>query len=414
MDIDKELNELFSDPLLDVNDKELTLFNIPSDMKRVMEKRRIQPDHYAQKKPCEDFHLYKPLFETVQQELKEGKRSLVRTSKTANMDEGHFYVVDGMLVLLQSIGQKKRSRSGMIDGRTRCIYENGTESDILLETLRRNVLHDGYGVTDTQDAIDDSFFNQSMTEGDKSTGYVYVLKSLSPDPEIASVKDLYKIGFTINTVEERIANAEKEPTYLMAPVQIVETAQIVNMNSHIFETIIHQVFNAVQFQLKVYDEEGNLHIPAEWFVVPLEIINLVIQKIVDGTITQYSYNAELQCLEKRLIKKTSTFNIDGLKVLTLNIKEGFFKEIMSGEKTSEYREIKQTTINKYTYIDEADGKRYLRHYDVIRFYVGYHKDRDSALVEITDITCLSGIVEYKLGRVLEHISNKETQHTCVD
>lgn len=406
MDIDKELDELFGDPLLDVTDKELTLFNLPADMKRVMEKRRIQPDHYAQKKQCEDFYLFKPLFEAVQQELKEGKRSLVRISKTASLDEGHFYVVDGMLVMLQSIQQKTRSRNGMIDGRTRCIYENGTESDILLETLRRNVLHEGYGVTDPQEVIDALFDNQQLTEGDKSTGYVYVLKSLSPDPEIAGVKDLYKIGFTINSVEERIANAEKEPTYLMAPVQIVETAQIVNMNSHIFETIIHQVFSAVQFQLKVYDEEGNLHIPTEWFVVPLEIINLVIQKIVDKTITQYSYNAELQCLEKRLVKSASTFNTEGLKVLTLNIKDVYFQEILKGDKTSEYREIKQTTINKYTYIDEADGKRYLRRYDVIRFYVGYHRDRDSALVELVDTTCMNGVVEYKLGRILEYVSGK--------
>lgn len=406
MDVDKELNKLFGDPLLDVSDKELTLFNLPTDMKRAMEGRRLQPDHYAQRKTCEDFHLYKSLFEQVQRELKEGRRTLMRTSKSANLEAGQYYVVDGMLVYLHSIFDRRRARNGMADGRTRCIYENGTESDILLETLRRNVLHDGYAVTDTQENIDNTFANQPLAEGDRSTGYIYVLKSLSPDPEIAGVKDLYKIGFTINSVEERIANAEKEPTYLMAPVQIVETVQIVNMNSHIFETIMHQVFNAVQFQLKVYDEEGNLHVPTEWFVVPLEIINLVIQKIVDKSITQYSYNAELQCLEKRLTKKESTFNTEGLKVLTLNIKDCYFQEILDGRKTSEYREIKQTTINKYTYLDEADGKRYLRRYDVIRFYVGYHKDRDSALVEVTDTTCTNGIVEYKLGRVLEHVSGK--------
>ena len=296
----------------------------------------------------------------------------------------------------------------MIDGRTRCIYENGTESDILLETLRRNVLHEGYGVTEPQDKTNEAFFKQTITDGDKSTGYVYVLKSLSPDPEIAGVKDLYKIGFTTNTVEERIQNAEKEPTYLMAPVQIIETAQIVNMNSHIFETLVHQVFNAVQFQLKVYDTDGNLHIPSEWYVAPLEIINLVIQKITDGTITQYSYNPQMQCLEKRLVKNKSTFNTEGLKVLTLIIKDVYFQEIMSGEKTVEYRELKQTTINKYTYIDEADGKRYLRRYDVIRFYVGYHEDRDSALVEVTNITYNDGIVEYHLGRILEHVKQKKS------
>ncbi len=403
MDIDKELNELFSDPLLDVSDKELTLFNMPADMKRVLEGRRLQPDHYAKKKQCVDFHLYKPLFEKVQKDLKEGRRNLIRTSKTSNLDEGHFYVVDGMLILLLSIEETSRSRSGMIDGRTRCIYENGTESDILLETLRRNVLHEGFGVTEPQDSINDAFFNQKMTDGDKSTGYVYVLRSLSSDPEIAQEKNLYKIGFTINTVEERIANAEKEPTYLMAPVQIVETAQIVNMNSHIFETLMHQVFDSVQFQLKVYDDDGKLHIPTEWYVVPLDIINLVIQKITDGSITQYSYNPQLQCLEKRIAKKQSTFNTEGLKVLTLNIRDQYFQEILKGEKTIEYREIKQTTINKYTYIDEADGKRYLRRYDVIRFFVGYHKDRESALVQVLNTTYNEGIVEYHLGPVLEHI-----------
>lgn len=406
MDLDKELDELFADPLLEITTKEKSLFDIPADMKRVMEGRRIQPDHYAQKKVCEDFHLFKPLFEQVQRELKEGRRSLMRTSKTSNLDEGHFYVVDGMLILLESILQTSKSRSGMIDGRTRCIYENGTESDILLETLRRNVLHEGYGVTEVQNAVDEDFFKQQLTNDDKSTGYIYILKSLSNDPEIARVKDLYKIGFTINTVEERTANAEHEPTYLMAPVQIIETAQILNMNSQIFESLIHQVLSTVQFQIKMYDAEGNLHVPTEWYVAPLDIINLIIQKIVDGTITQYTYNAEMQCLEKRLVKKQSAFNTKGLKILTLNIKEEFFLDIMDGNKTCEYREIKQTTINKYTYIDAADGKRYLRRYDAIRFYVGYHKDRDSALVEVKDTTFSNGVVEYHLGRILEHVKQE--------
>ncbi len=404
MDVDKELRDLFSDPLLDVSDKELTLFNLPADMKRVMEGKRLQPDHYAQRKTCEDFELYRPLFEKVQKELNEGKRDLIKTSKTSNLDEGHYYVVGGQLLLLESIREKKTNRSGMIDGRTRCIYEDGTESDILLQTLRSNVLYEGYGVTDPQDKTDQEF--ASLAEGDKSTGYIYILRSLSPNPEIANVKNLYKIGFTINSVEERVANAEHEPTYLMAPVQIMSTAQILNMNSHMFETLVHQVFQAVNFQIKVYDDNGIEHEPSEWYVAPLEIIELVIQKIADRSIVNYSYNAEMQCLEKRIVKKGSTFDVKGLRVLTLNIKDMYFQEILSGTKTIEYREIKQTTINKYTYIDQADGKRYLRPYDVIRFYVGYNKDRDSALVEVTDITYDKvGVIEYHLGRVLEVIPN---------
>lgn len=405
MDIDKELDELFCDPLLNVSYQEAKLFDIPAEMKRVMEARRLQPDHYAQKKTCEDFELYRPLFEMVQKELSEGKRSLVRTSKTSNLEEGHFYVVDGGLVYLAEIKESVKASNGMKNARTRCIYDNGTESDILLQTLRTNVMANGFGVTELQEK-EVSDFTQSMTEGDKATGYVYVLRSLSPNQDIAGVKNLYKIGFTINSVEERIANAIHEPTYLMAPVQIMLTAQIVNMNSHIFEQLVHQVFSAVQFQVKVYDDNGVEHVPSEWYVAPLEIIELVIKKIADGSITRYSYNPEMKCLEKRIVKKTSAFDTTGLKILTLNIKDVYFRQIMEGSKTIEYRNLKQTTLNKYTYIDEANGKRYLRRYDAIRFYVGYHKDRDSALVQVTDITYSSskGEVEYHLGHILEKLS----------
>lgn len=401
MDIDKELKNIFDDPLLDISDKEVTLFNLPSDMKRVMEKKRLQPDHYAQRKTCEDFELYKDLFVQVNQQLKEGKRNLIKTSKTSSLDVGRYYIISGQMLLLESITEKKTNRSGMIDGRTRCIFEDGTETDILLETLRRNILHDGYGITDPQEETEPVL--TQLATGDKSTGYIYILRSLSPAPEIANVKNLYKIGFTINSVEERVANAVHEPTYLMAPVQIVSTAQIVNMNSQIFETLVHQVFQAVNFKVKVYDDNGIEHEPSEWYVAPLEIIELVIQKIADRSIVNYSYNAEMQCLEKRIVKKTSTFDTTGLKVLTLNIKEVYFKEILSGKKTIEYRELKQTTLNKYTYVDEADGKRYLRRYDAIRFYVGYHKDRDSGLIQVLDTTYNDGIVEYHLGAILEHI-----------
>ncbi len=400
MDIDKELKELFDDPLLNLTQHEAALFNIPADMKRVMEARRIQPDHYAQKKACEDFYVYEPMFKKVHAELKEGKRSLIKTSKTASMEKGHFYVVDGMMVFLADIAETKKARNGMPDGRTRCIYENGTESDILLETLRRNVLYNGYGITETQENEHENFC-QTTTCDDKTTGYVYVLCSLSTDKAIADVKNLYKIGFTTNSVEDRIANAIHEPTYLMAPVKIMLTAQIVNMNSQIFENLVHQVFSQVQFQVKVYDEDGNEHVPSEWYVVPLEIIERVIRKIADGSIINYSYNAELQCLERRIVKNSSTFNTKGLRVLTLNIKDVYFKQIISGKKTVEYRDLKQTTLNKYTYIDAADGKRYLRRYDALRLYVGYHKDRDSALVQVLDTTYKDGVVEYHLGQILE-------------
>lgn len=403
MDIDKELEAIFDDPLLKVSYDEAKLFDIPQDMRRVIAKKK--PDYVAQHKLCENFDDYKPLFAKVHQELKEGRRSLVKINKTATLAAGRFYYVSGQMLLLERIGELKRSSNYLPDARTRCIYENGTESDILLQTLRKNVVGDGYAISELQEESESQFFkNSDIATEDKVTGYIYVLSSLSDDPTIKEEKNLYKIGFTTNSVEQRIANAENDPTYLMAPVNIVATYKVVNLNSQKFEDLVHQLLKPVQYQVIVYDDKGIAHQPQEWFVVPLPVVDVIIKKIMDGTIVGYTYNPQMECLEKRIVKAKSTFDITGMKVLTLNIKKVYFDEIMSGEKKIEYRELKQTTLNRYTYIDETDGKRYLRRYDALRLFVGYHKDLESALVQVTDTTYNEGIVEYHLGMVLEHIS----------
>ena len=139
--------------------------------------------------------------------------------------------------------------------------------------------------------------------------------------------------------------------------------------------------------------------------MPLPVVNTIIEKIVNGSITKYTYNPALQCLEKRIVKAESTFDTTGMKVLSLIIKKCYFDDIMSGEKKIEYRELKQTTLKKYTFIDESDGKRYLKRYDALRLFVGYNKDRESALVQVVDTTYDDehSVVEYHLGSILEHV-----------
>lgn len=80
-----------------------------------------------------------------------------------------------------------------------------------------------------------------------------------------------------------------------------------------------------------------------------------------------------------------------MKVLNLIIKQVFFDEIIAGTKTQEFREIKPTTEKKLVQLDERgfaiedeNGNTKPIEYDAIRFYVGYNKNRDSALVEVKD------------------------------
>ena len=98
MDINKELDEIFNDPLLNISDKEKELFAIPTDMKKA-NKMRKQPDYYAQKKECKDFALFEEGFKNIHKELQSGKRTLIKTSKTDSLVEGKYYIIEGQMLL---------------------------------------------------------------------------------------------------------------------------------------------------------------------------------------------------------------------------------------------------------------------------------------------------------------------------
>lgn len=83
-----------------------------------------------------------------------------------------------------------------------------------------------------------------------------------------------------------------------------------------------------------------------------------------------------------------------MKTLNLIITQVYFDQIINGTKTQEFREVKPTTIKKLLQLDEdgyeledENGNAIPIHYDAIQFYVGYNKDRDSALVEVKDEYC---------------------------
>ena len=187
----------------------------------------------------------------------------------------------------------------------------------------------------------------------------------------------------------------------MAPVEIVASYKVVNLHSQRFEDMIHQILKPVQFHLTVYDHKGEEHHPQEWFVVPLDVVDVVIEKILDGSIVNYTYNAKMNCLEKVIVRNTSKLRTEGLKVLTLCVRKSLFESYVKSAEKKHRIALKQSNVNKYTYIDDADGKRYLRRYDAVRFFEGYTKEERSALIEIVDIQFTDGWVDFYLGGVLE-------------
>jgi len=239
------------------------------------------------------------IFKEIQKDLANGKRKLIEF-KEDNLREGDFYVHNGLLMLFEkvNISQEEQNFSSgkriRKDGRTKCIFENGTMSNMLYRSLAKILYVNGRIVTQNIDKVNEDFIEKfsNITNEDEEVGYIYVLKSKSKDERIISIQNLYKIGYSKTDVEERIKNAEKEPTYLMAPVRIQGAWKCFNMNPHKLEQLLHNFFGNSCLELDVFDEKGKRHSPREWFIAPIEVIEQAIELIINGKIVKYKFDAE--------------------------------------------------------------------------------------------------------------------------
>ena len=296
----ESIDDIFSsDPfgILGASDEGLFDFkNVPN--KEEME-QRMATDFVARRKPCKDFDKYEPLFKQVQGELKSGTRILVKFNEQ-NMQEKTFYVQNGMLVYLEKIFDISKDKNSKLDGRIYCVFENGTESNMLYRSLGKALYENGSAVTHSSDTDEMELIKnaQTITDEDKSTGFVYVLSSLSNDPKIKEIQHLYKIGYSTIPVYERIKNAEKEPTYLMAPVKVESEYETYNMNTQKFEQLLHNFFGSACLNVDVFDSKGKRHIPQEWFIAPIHIIDRVVDLILQGEIVNYIYHLHIEIIIK--------------------------------------------------------------------------------------------------------------------
>ena len=243
---------------------------------------------FAKRKACDDFDSLKSLFIEKQNGLKDGKYKLIKFLKQEDVVLGGFYVSDGQMCYVDEVGGRKNV-FGRQKERLRVVYENGTESNVYLRTLSSQLYGDGYIVASSSyDYVDD--LNDAV-------GYIYVLKSLSQDPKIQTIKDLYKIGVTNGTVSERIRNATSDPTYLMAPVELVDSYKLTGQyNPQKVESLIHRVFADAKVVMTIVDSYGLDYIPQEWYSVQINIINEVVDLINNGEIKNYYYDRSKQIL----------------------------------------------------------------------------------------------------------------------
>ena len=291
------VEELISDDplgLLDGDDEADSIYTLS----HVKPSERLRPDYIAHRKVCKDFDLYEKAFQRIHDDLEHGRRRLVEF-KEGDLHEGCYYVLRGVVLYLEqnlAVKQKIKYKSGAKvrrEGRTRCIFDNGTESSMLYRSLGKALKLDGFCISDLIEQNESSI---SIDSTDVQNGYIYVLRSLSRAPQIRSIRNLYKIGYCSGDVTTRIKNAIHEPTYLMNDVEVVLTVRCYNLDVPYLEASIHSFFSNVNVYFEVRDDEGIMHYPKEWFTVPLNIIEEAIPLIVDKKIDSYRYDNNMQMI----------------------------------------------------------------------------------------------------------------------
>jgi hypothetical protein len=250
-------------------------------------------EEVAQRNPCKDFDEFQPLFKRVQQDLETGRRQTLKYQDNAEVKEGDLFILDGQKLLVAAMGEPFKSDYGRPDRRLRVVYDNGTESDLLVRSLQRALNKDKASRRITNPDIGPLFSDEEEPD-DLPTGYIYVLRSKSDHPFVAQNRAvIHKIGVTGGDVKSRIVNAKKDPTYLLAPVEIVSTFKLSNIRRKRLEALLHKFFAGARLDLELKDRFGSQVEPREWFLVPLAIIEEAINKLKEGTIARFRYNPEL-------------------------------------------------------------------------------------------------------------------------
>lgn len=280
------LSELGVEP--DSGDDISRLRHVPSRA----EKRAAED--IANRERCVEFEAFKPLFDRVQIDLKAGLREakvLGNSEVTlAEIQPGNFFIVGGQLAYIVASTEEFTTQYERNDRRVRVIYDNGTESSVLSRSFQKALYRDESARRITEQEAGPLFGNFAEPD-DLASGTIYVLRSKSAHPFVDEHRDLiHKIGVTGQPVALRITNARNDPTFLLADVDVVAEYRLYNISRTKLENLIHRALGPARLDLSAGDRFGKSVQPREWFLVPLHVIDELVAKISDGSVTKFVYD----------------------------------------------------------------------------------------------------------------------------
>ena len=294
-EIPESLDDIFSDDDDDVHEAVVNIRNVTPASERKT------PDHRADLYLCKDFETFEKGFEEMQVRLdaKERVATPISEGEEINVQEGDHFIHRGLLAYVAEKTELSR-RGGKPDKRLRIIFSNGTENDPLMSSFRKALAADK-----TARLIHRPAFGPLSPEWASDrleiTGTVYVARSLSENPDIKEVRQfLHKVGVTSQDVNRRIADARNDPTFLLAPVEIVATYDLKNLERSKVENVLHRFFEAARpSKLTITDRFGKSVHPREWFYVLPEHVSEAVELIRSRTLHLYRYDPMTKKITKQ-------------------------------------------------------------------------------------------------------------------
>jgi hypothetical protein len=273
-----------------------------TDLKHVRSNfERKAAEEVAQRTPCVDFDQYRASFERVQNQIDSGLRQTVAFQHNGKLEPGDWFILDGQKVLIADVaGEWVTKDFGREDRRLRVIFDNGTESKLLHRSLQRALYKsDRNRRILPLEATPGGLFSGDLTDDDVGSGFLYVARSKSTHPFVAQNRDvIHKIGVTGGDVNARVAGAKKDPTFLLADAEIVAVYRLANADRKAMEALLHRFLGTARLDVELKDRFGENVEPREWFLVSRAVIDEIVERIKDGSICDFRYDAKSATLVK--------------------------------------------------------------------------------------------------------------------
>ncbi|MDB4090442.1 GIY-YIG nuclease family protein [Pseudomonadales bacterium] len=270
-----------------------------TSLRYVKPRAEMQPaQEIGQRVRCQDFEIFKPLFDQVQSDIKSGVRKVSPFKKDGSIEKGNLFILSGQKAYVAVVGELFIDARGKTDARLRVIFDNGVESNQLMRSLKKRLWDDKASRRITDISMG-PLFDDQPDEDDIASGSIYVCQSQSNHEAIkANRNNIHKIGVTGQDVKQRLSGAENDPTFLFAKVDLVASFELYNISKKNLEKLLHRVFASARLEIEIPDRFGKVYRPKEWFCVPLKTIQDAVEKLKNGSLVNYKFNIETGLLEK--------------------------------------------------------------------------------------------------------------------